>query len=572
MPLARISALLLALLLAACTPGAAPPAAPARQAGAPEQPRARTRFVVAVMSEPASLANIKTNPRGTIGNLAGIDELVALVHVGLAAADDAGVLRPVIAEAVPSIENGLWRLLPDGRMETTWRIRPDAQWHDGTPFTAADLLFTLQVEQDRGVPFGRMAPLALVEGIEAPDPRTVTVTWKQPFVEADTLFTETLSLAMPKHLLEESYLQDKENLINVPYWHEGFIGTGPFKVKSWTSGSQVLLEANDRYVLGRPKIDELEVKFVADPNTLIANILAGTVELNMGRGLDIEQGLKAREQRPDLKLMTGPGGWMQIYPQFLNPSPAIVADVRFRRALFHAIDRQEIVDTIQAGLAPVAHSFVRQDWPEWRDVESSTVMYEHDPRRAAQLIGELGYTRGADGMFRDSSAQPLAIEMRTTAQFQVQTKTLFPVAAYWQGVGVSVDSVVVPIQRITDREYRANFPAFELITAGNTLTSTRVKLFHSSNTARAENGYQANGNYARYVNPAFDAMLDRFAAAIPRAERMQALAQIVQHQTENLTLLPLFHAVNPTITSERASGFKPGVGNIPWNAHEWNVT
>jgi ABC-type transport system substrate-binding protein len=199
-------------------------------------------------------------------------------------------------------------------------------------------------------------------------------------------------------------------------------------------------------------------------------------------------------------------------------------------------------------------------------------MYEHNPRRAAQLLEELGYARGPDGAFRDAANQSLSVEMRTTAQLQVQTKAIFPVANYWQGIGVNVDTVLVPIQRITDREYRATFPAFELITAGNSLTSSRIKLFHSVNTARSENGFQANGNYARYINPELDSLIDRYAATIPKAERLQVLGQIARHQSENLSLLPLFHTVGPTIAAARLKDLRPGVGNLPWNAYEWSVS
>lgn len=93
----------------------------------------------------------------SVGDIRGIDllfnEIVApgqrgsnliteLVHTALTALDNKGVLQPRLAEAVPSLENGLWKVFPDGRMETTWKLKPGLRWHDGTPFTSDDLLFT----------------------------------------------------------------------------------------------------------------------------------------------------------------------------------------------------------------------------------------------------------------------------------------------------------------------------------------------------------------------------------------------------------------------------------------------
>ena len=103
----------------------------------------------------------------------GAPALQQMLAVTLADLDASGGLRPMLAESVPSIENGLWRLFPDGRMETTWKIRPGARWHDNTPFTSDDVLFTASLLQDRELTLGRIAGYSYVERLEAPDPQTV---------------------------------------------------------------------------------------------------------------------------------------------------------------------------------------------------------------------------------------------------------------------------------------------------------------------------------------------------------------------------------------------------------------
>src|SRR5207249_9512089 len=101
-------------------------------------------------------------------------------------------------------------------------------------------------------------------------------------------------------------------------------------------------------------------------------------------------------------------------PQFINPTPAAMADARFRRALLHTIDRQSIVDTMQAGVGGVAHHYVGPDWAEYRDVESSLVRYDYDLVRAAQLLNELSFVKGGDGAYRDPAGQRFTVEIRTT--------------------------------------------------------------------------------------------------------------------------------------------------------------
>jgi peptide/nickel transport system substrate-binding protein len=171
----------------------------------------------------------KLNPRS---NIAGIDQLEYLVNAALCSFDDAGNLQPRLAEAVPTLENGNWRLAADGTMETSWSIRDGARWHDGTPLTADDLVFTLAVVQDKELPiFGDIA-YASLDSARAVDSRTVVVKWKQPYIQADRLFTFALALPMPKHILEGPYSSDKSTFTEHPYWAEEFVGTGPFRIRT----------------------------------------------------------------------------------------------------------------------------------------------------------------------------------------------------------------------------------------------------------------------------------------------------------------------------------------------------
>lgn len=236
--------------------------------------------MAAIQGDPHTLYQ-KMNPSSRIP---GIENLELLVNAGLARGDDLETLRPQLAEGVPSLSNGLWKVFPDGRMETTWKIRAGAEWHDGTPFTVDDLLFTASVVQDRELEVLIDRSYQAIDRVEAADSRTVTVKWKRPYIQADEMFTPNRAMPIPKHILARSYAEEKERFLEQPFWTEEFIGTGPFKLRQFIRGSHLVVEANDRYVLGRPKIDEIVVKFIPDQNTLIANVLAGAVDLTMSRG------------------------------------------------------------------------------------------------------------------------------------------------------------------------------------------------------------------------------------------------------------------------------------------------
>jgi peptide/nickel transport system substrate-binding protein len=502
-------------------------------------------------------------------NAAGTDALEDLVHAGLSVVDNRGALQPRLAEDVPSVENGLWRVLPDGRMETTWRIKPNVRWQDGTPFTAEDLVFTGRVLADRELPVFRNPAYDHVENIEAVDASTVRVTWVRPFIEADSMFSRTFAWPVPKHILEQPYLESKSTLAEHPYWNREYVGAGPFKLREWIKGSHLLLDANDGYVLGRPKIDVLEVRFFLEPTPVMANVMANVVEVTLGRGLSTDQALTLREQWREGRVEISSANEIHLWPQFLNPSPAVIGNVQFRRALLHAIDRQQLADTLEAGLSTVAHAWVRPGDQEYPELQGSIVRYDYDPRRAAQLIEGVGYQRGGDGIFRDAAGQRLSVEIRTT-ETNDKPKIMFPVADAWQQVGVAAEPTIVPRQRAADREYRATYPAFELVRGGSDLRS--FDNLRSTEVRLPENNYTGS-NYPRYANAEFDSLIDRYLTTIARTDRMQVAGQILHHMTDQVIALGLYFDTEPTAIANRLVNVnaRNQQSTQAWNAHEWDV-
>src|SRR4051794_31678760 len=152
----------------------------------------------------------------------------------------------------------------------------------------------------------------------------------------------------------------------------------------------------------------------------------------MGRNITLDQALQAKEQWPTGKPIMAPNSWVVIFPQFVNPNPSVIGDVRFRRALMYALDRQQMVDTIQAGVTDVAHSFISPRSPDHDAVQSSEVRYDFDPRQSARLIEELGYTRGSDGFYVDGSGRKITTEIWASGESKIMVAT----ADSWRKAGV----------------------------------------------------------------------------------------------------------------------------------------
>lgn len=553
--------------MAACT-GA--PKQDARQAGSSGPPAPPKRITAAIIGSPLALSQ-KVNAGGA-GSVPGVDVLEELVSAGLSGIDADGRLFPQLAEAVASVENGRWTVAPDGTMETSWTIRESARWHDGAPFTTDDLLFTIRVGQDRQLAVFREIAYESIQDVLALDQGTIVVRWRRPFIQADTLFSRLLGLPLPRHLLEASYEEERGGFTQIPYWTQAFVGMGPFRVKEWTPGAFAVLEGYAHYVLGRPRIGEIEVRFILDPNTVVANALAGAVDLTLGRGIALEMAMDVQRQWEGGRADPGPThSWLAMFPQLLDPTPAAMLDVRFRRALLHALDRQHMAEALQFGLMPVAHSFLNPRAPEYSLLATAEARYGFDPRRATDLIAEVGYQRGADGLLRDASAQPLSMELRTIDDRGIQEKSLFTIVDAWQRIGITTEGVLIPRQRQPDRPYRATFPALEMVRQGSDLDQP-VRA-HSAQTPLPENNYSGN-NRSRYRSSSLDSLIDRYLVTIPVPDRLEIMKQIVQHMTDQVVWMGIFYDSEPMLISKRVVGAGPArarPGTPAWNAQLWDV-
>jgi peptide/nickel transport system substrate-binding protein len=566
---AAVVSLVLTVLISACASPQPNPASP----GAVSQPSAAPKRVVAAINGTAQsvYARLVAGAAGAAagGQVLGSDVLRQLVGSGLSVEDSTGEMRPLLAEAIPTVENGQWKVSADGSMELTWKIRDGAVWHDGAPITAEDLVFTTRLDRDRNMPWAVAPIYTFVDTVTATDPRTLTARFKSTYILANQLLMEVQPL--PRHLVQADY----ENLttdafLDRPYFYTEYVGTGPFKLKELVLDSHIILSAHDRYPLGRPKLDELEVKFIPDGNTLLANVLSGSVEVTLQRNVSLDQGMAIKDRWTGGTMGVGYAGWVNMFVQHQNPTPALMSDVRYRRALVHATDRQQLVDVLVFGQSTVAHSLFGPHNVEYPQIESSIVKYDYDLRRAEQLMNELGYTRAADGMLRDASGATIQGWLMAIAGDESNEKPLLSIADMWKKFGIDAQGQLITRQQSNDPQVRADFPGFSVQGGGEGVGG--IPRMHSSRARVAEDNYRGN-NYGRYRNPELDAVIDRYQATIPIVERTNVLAQFIRITTSDVANVPLFWRMAPTFIAHRISNVDVvnNLGNHGWNAHLWDV-
>ena len=321
-------------------------------------------------------------------------ELTGLVDAGLAGQNPITLERfPLLAEELPSVNKGTWKIDRQKKtMVTVYRLRPGLKWSDGKPHTAQDFKFGWEVHRHPEFPLrDRLVP-DMIEKIETPDDRTIAIHWKALYTEAHAIQKQQLR-AWPRHILQDAFQAgDIKGLVRDAYWNQKFVGTGPYRLLDWGGGAQIEAEANPYYALGKPKIDRVTFKVVEDSNTALSAMLAGEVDFALRDTLSFDGALVLKEQWEAKGL-----GTISIRPitfRWLNLSGTnpLFKDVRVKRALLHAIDRNTMVNNIFRGVAPIIHFPLSPFRKAYKRADQAALKYEYNVDKAKQLLGEAGFS------------------------------------------------------------------------------------------------------------------------------------------------------------------------------------
>lgn len=276
-----------------------------------------------------------------------------------------------------------WSVSPDGKRLTFHLVR-NAKWHDGKPFTAADVKFTFEQVLPKLNP--NRTIFEMITKIDTPDPYTVVMERSQPFV----LFYFDIFNAgiVPKHIYEGTDVA--KNPANIRP-----IGTGPFKFKDWVKGSHIeLVRFDDYFNAGRPHLDRVVFKFVPDVGAAIAALEKGEIDYvprwvplgDIGR-------LKAR---PGIEVSTVGGiALAQTRWMTFNVRDPLLQDVRVRHAIAHSIDTAAVTRIATGGQFDVAESFLWKQFPEFDPKFSTTARFKRDLGKAQQLFDAAGLAAAA---------------------------------------------------------------------------------------------------------------------------------------------------------------------------------
>jgi peptide/nickel transport system substrate-binding protein len=556
------------LTVMSCASAATPPAPAAEQPHPAGQPSRALRIII--RAEPGSVA-------GTILQATGITTATArrVFNAGLALEDGDSQIRPYLAEMLPQLSTESWRVFPDGRMETTYRLRPNLTWHDGKPVSAQDFVFAQRVYRDPAFGIAGSLPLPIIEEMREQDTQTLVSAWNRPYPKAGEL-THTQFAPLPRHIVESIHEVERDNLPNHAFWTTEYVGAGPYRLVSWEPGAFLEATAFVGHALGGPKIERVQIAWSADANATLANLMAGSIDYPGDNSIRVEQGLvldaawRARAAGTVLYQPELPR-FIQVQHRPEYASPPAVRDVRARRALAHAIDRPAINEALFDGKGITSDSLIFPTVPYFAEVERSTTRYPFEFRRSEQLMNEAGFIKDAGGLFADRTGARLNLEVRNIQSAQNDAERSI-IADGWRRAGFEIEEDVFTPVQTRDGHALGTFRALSVTSAGAAREGLTLENLHSASISRPETRWIGQ-NRGGWSNAVYDGAVDAFLTSLDPKDQSRALIEAIKALTEELGVIPLHF--NPRAVAYAAGlvGVRVRTGTVDpsWNIHEWEL-
>jgi peptide/nickel transport system substrate-binding protein len=558
-------AIVVALGVAACSPGQRGDIEPAASA-----PAASQTMVIVIRAEPLTVAG-KVIASG-IGTAQATSQRLFNATLGILDAD--GAPRPYLADPLPQLDTDMWRVFPDGRMETTHRLRSGATWHDGTPLTAQDFVFAWQVYVAPQIGIASSTPQSLIAEVSAPDSATIVIQWKRPFPNASSLAEDQFP-PLPRHVLQETFERAPETLANEPFWTREYVGLGPYRLTRWEPGAFIEGAAFEGHVLGRAKIDRVRIIFISDTSAVLANLLAEEAHFSTDSSIRFQEGMVLQREwspRNGGAVLMRPGGfrgaWVQLRPDVANPRALL--DLRVRKALAHSTNRQDVNDALFEGQGIMAEApFIPPSVSYYAEVDRAIAKYPYDPRITEQLMADAGIRKGGDGVFASPADGRLHFDVKTLADTQ-REQEMAVLANGWRRAGFDFGETTLVAARAGDNEARATFP-------GIFTYSTGAGEYGLANITTSAIGSPENRwigpNRVGWSNEQFDRLSAAFTDAVAPAERTRYIAEMSRVFTEALPAIPLLFDTATFAHTAALRGVRPAVAETPlaWNVHEWEL-
>ncbi|ANF56516.1 peptide ABC transporter substrate-binding protein [Halotalea alkalilenta] len=460
-----------------------------------------------------------------------------------------GNFVPALAAEVPSVANG--GISSDG---LHWRIklREGVTWHDGTPFTADDVKFTIDLINNPSFRASRRQGHELVRDIEVISPTEISWRMERGYAPYAALLSSTF--IVPKHLLGEVEDPNSAPFNNAP------VGTGAYQWDARVAGDHISLRRNPDYFDTPAVIEQAVFKYVPDLNVLYTQYKTGDIDFTGLQGITPDHYEEARNisGRTLLELPAA-----SVESVALNLGRPQFQDPKVRQALYLAIDKASIIDALYYGLPTATESYMPQQ-SRYYNAELPEQRFDIDA--ANQLLDEAGWERGGDGI-RAKDGVRLSFTNSTTAGNQVREQVQQFIQQTWREIGVEMSISNLP-PAVMWGEYWTMSQFDSVVVGINFLTGADpdVSDYFGSRAISAQGG--AGQNCFQFANEEADQLLAEGGANQDPEQRLPIYLRLQELIRDELPMLPLFQYTNLRGHREGLEGFE---NNVNLRIESWNV-
>jgi peptide/nickel transport system substrate-binding protein len=443
-----------------------------------------------------------------------------------------------------------WEVSPDG-LTITFKLRRGVKWQDGKEFTAEDVMFGYETIINPNTRTAYSGDFKEVQEAHVVDPYTFRVTYKRAFAPGLTSWGSLVVL--PKHLLQG---QD----INTAPFSRKPLGTGPFRLKEWKTGEKIVLEANPQYFEGRPYLDGIVYRIIPDLATMFLELKAGGIDYMGLTPTQYKRQTESYKMRRDFRKFQ----YLAFAYTYLgyNLKDWKFQDARVRRAISHAIDKEEIIQGVQLGLGLIATGPYKPD-TLWYN--PNVAQYPYDPEKAKKLLAEAGWrNEGKDGVLR-KDGKPFEFMILTNQGNEARAKCAEIIQRRLANVGIAVKIRTVEWAAfINDFIDKKNF---EAVILGWTLGQDPdiYDIWHSSKVGPKEL------NFISYENKEVDSLLEKGRYTFDQKVRKACYDRIQEILAEEQPYTFLYVPYALPVISARFEGVEPAPAGIGYNMYQWFV-
>ncbi len=466
--------------------------------------------------------------------------------------DPKGAFQPDLVAEIPSVENG--GISADG-LNWHLKLKDNVKWHDGTPFTADDVKFNIELIQNPKFIAGRRAGHELVRDIKVVSPTELTWRMEKAYAPYPAILSWTF--LVPKHILE------KETDINKPAFTTSPVGTGPFKWVERVPGDHITLAAHDGYHGEGPHLERLIVKYIPDLTVLYTQFQTGDIDYIGLQGITPDHYEEAKGLA-DRMVMPVPQPFIENIA--VNTGLPVFKDKAVREALYYGMDKKSVIEQIYYGLPSETESFLpKQSWAFNPDLPK----HEFDPEKAKKILDDAGWALGSDGV-RSKDGVRLEFVNSTTAGNHVREQAQQLLQQNWADIGAKMTiNNLPPAVMWGDYWMQSKFESAMVGIGFMIGPDPDATDFFASRSIGAKGG--AGQNTTQFENAEVDGLLAEGAKTVDIEKRKAAYKKMQEVTRSELPYLPIFQYAMVSGVKSKLEGFTPNV-NVQencWNANTW---